>query len=133
MLPGIDRGRDKSATTLHRSRHPDAQESGDPGGKGAQRGVGRSGFQRRETLIVVDCFVVVAKANRIYKSRGEAVGLLSGHNLPRTQASEPDVTHRIRRAVWCPVEEIGTEQAVLVGELVVDARGDKVFVYDLLG
>src|SRR5258708_40363484 len=87
----------------------------------------------RDTLIVVGILVVENEPHRIYEGRSETVGLLDGQDLPGGSREEPDVSERVRGIVGSFVIEIGTEHAVFIGKLMVDAAGKEVFPDYLVG
>ena len=52
--------------------------------------------------------------------------------LPRRQSIEFNIVQTVGGGIRRPIEHVGTEQTVFLGEFVVNARGEKVFVDDLL-
>src|SRR5437879_2235916 len=98
----------------------------------SQRCIGRSRIDRLEALIIGDCFMVSSKADGITKARGEDVGLLYRSELPRGQCVELHVVQSIGRRIWSLVIHVGPEQAVAVGEPVVDTSSKEILVNHLL-
>ncbi len=76
--------------------------------------------------------MVKAESDSVHKYRGETMSFLGGNDLSRAEAAKFDVSYGIRGAVGSLVIQVGAEKAVLVGELVIEARGNKVLVDNLL-
>ena len=60
------------------------------------------------------------------------MSLLQRQELSRAQSIELDVIQSVRRRVRSFVEHVCAEKTVIVGKLVIHARGEKVFVDNLL-
>src|ERR1700676_65929 len=76
--------------------------------------------------------MVVAKTDGIHERAGERVRFLNRQNLPGCKGSQFHVAKRIGGTVGSAVIQIRAEQAVFIGKFMVDARGDEIFVHNLL-
>ena len=58
--------------------------------------------------------------------------LFDSNNLTGSQSVELDVVQAVRRRVRSSIKHISSEQAVIVGELVIHASSEEILVHDLL-
>ena len=89
-------------------------------------------IERLQALIVVYRLVIPANTNGIGEARCKDVRLLYRKELPRGQCVELNVIQSVRRRVRGFVEHVRTEQTVIAGEPVIDARRKEVLADDLL-
>ena len=102
------------------------------GPSNSQRCIGCSRIDRLEALIIGNPFVVSTNTDGIAKARVKRVGFLQRSELPRCQCIELHIVQSVGRRVRGFVIHVRSEQAVAVGESVVDTPGEKVFVDHLL-
>src|SRR6266478_5794252 len=95
-------------------------------------GSGRVRIDRFQTLIVGYRFVVAANSERVREARREDMSFLYRRELPRCQCVELNIIQPVGSRVGCPVVHVRAEQTILVGKLVVDTSGKKIFVDHLL-
>jgi len=85
-----------------------------------------------QALVVVHRFVVKPESDGIDKGGGEAVGFLGRNELSRAEAAKFYVIHTVWSRVRSSIKQISSIQAVALRELMVDPRGNKVFIHNLL-
>src|SRR5579859_1290063 len=82
-VPTVQISRESAYTAGHRTKSIDIHYCGVPAGESAQGSIRCRRINCAQTRIVIDVFVVVAKAGRIHEASTEAVSLLDGNDLPR--------------------------------------------------
>src|SRR6202035_993950 len=76
--------------------------------------------------------MVIAEADDVHERGRERVRFFDCQNLPGRKSSKSRVAKRIGRTVRSAVIQICAEYAIFSRNLVVDARGDEIFVHHLL-
>jgi len=97
-----------------------------------QTTIRRNSINCSNALVVIYGLVVKAESDGIDKGGCEAVGFLGRQELSRAEAAQFDVIHAIWSRVRGPIKHVSSIQAVFFRELMVDARGNKVFIHNLL-
>src|SRR6266853_4190530 len=80
--------------------------------------------------VVVHSVSVVTEPHRIDKTLIESMRFLDGHNLPLGEGSKQHYAQRVVIGERCPVEHVSAKEAVVLGEMVVNACGEKIFSDD---
>ena len=94
-----------------------------------ERGIPRRRIQCLHGFVVVHQVAVVSEPHRVDQARTEGVRLLEGHNLPLGERLQQHHTEGFVSREGCAVEHVSREDAVFLGEMVVDA-GSEIILSD---